>query len=386
MRLLHRRQLGNDGISSADEEEPHGLGSRSKWSNNGAPYRGVHASGSTTPAPPPAHGHDRAPAPSATVLAVVVLVIFCCAEGSPDPPGWLLKPLAMTGLVYLGLKLLTFKRWGDEHRAVPRFLACFLAMLVELSVENGMVWLVSASDTRKYDNVPGLQDNVELAIRWAGQQHPRLWWAARAKWVNTKHFLGALLALAFSPLWDQVPFSGFGLMSRAVLTIAASRVLRMACFMCTVLPNPQPGCYARRFPPVPATAWETIKAGYTTIRGFGGCNDLIFSGHAAFWVLAPLALQSYAPRPRWAVGLLWIALVQACIRDVVDRQHYSVDMLLAVVVTWGVWNALAWVYPHTQPLPRRKPGAAADKPHPLVLGLIAACLLVAGVIVIGGKA
>lgn len=57
----------------------------------------------------------------------------------------------------------------------------------------------------------------------------------------------------------QVPYSGFGMMSRVVLTIAASRVLRVASFMCTVLPNPRPGCYARRFPPVPDGLWETIK-------------------------------------------------------------------------------------------------------------------------------
>jgi DNA mismatch repair protein MutS2 len=65
-------------------------------------------------------------------------------------------------------------------------------------------------------------------------------------------------------------------MSRVVLTIAFSRVLRIACFMTTVLPNPVPNCYNRRFPPVPRGAWAVIKAGYTHIRGFGGCNDLIF--------------------------------------------------------------------------------------------------------------
>jgi len=91
----------------------------------------------------------------------------------------------------------------------------------------------------------------------------------------------------------QVSFSGFGLMSRVVATIAASRLIRVVCFMSTVLPNPKPGCYSRRFPPVPDSAWGIIKAGYTTIRGFGGCNDLIFSGHGAFWVLAPLAHMAY---------------------------------------------------------------------------------------------
>ncbi len=69
-------------------------------------------------------------------------------------------------------------------------------------------------------------------------------------------------------------------MSRVVLTICCSRILRMACFMVTVLPNPVPNCYVRRFPPVPRTAWGIIRAGYTQLRGFGGCNDLIFSGYA----------------------------------------------------------------------------------------------------------
>jgi DNA mismatch repair protein MutS2 len=81
---------------------------------------------------------------------------------------------------------------------------------------------------------------------------------------------------SFTVVSVQVPYSGFGLMSRVVLTIAFSRVLRIACFMTTVLPNPVPNCYNRRFPPVPRDAWAVIKAGYTHIRGFGGCNDLIF--------------------------------------------------------------------------------------------------------------
>ena len=32
-----------------------------------------------------------------------------------------------------------------------------MLMVVELSVENCVVWLVSASDLRKYEYVPGLQ-------------------------------------------------------------------------------------------------------------------------------------------------------------------------------------------------------------------------------------
>eukprot|EP00198_Chlamydomonas_reinhardtii_P000275 XP_001689610.1 predicted protein [Chlamydomonas reinhardtii] len=326
-------------------------------------------------------------------------------------------------VLLLGWRLLRFRRWRDETAQVPRFLVCFLVMLAELTIENCVVWLVSASDLRKYEQVPGLQDNVEIAVRAAAGACPALAAALALPAATVLHFLAALLALAFSVLWDQVPYSGFGMFSRVVLTIAASRVLRMACFMCTVLPNPRPGCYSRRFPPVPATAWETVMAGYTTIRGFGGCNDLIFSGHGAFWVLAPLAFRTYYPaapsrmlpagllaalRRRWlllpaalqrvwrllpglrlrlSTAVLWLALTHASLRDVLDRQHYSVDMLLAVVVTWAVWDWLEWVYPAGRvALPRRPTGSPPDPLNPAVLALILVCLGVAGVIVIGGKA
>jgi hypothetical protein len=62
-------------------------------------------------------------------------------------------------------------------------------------------------------------------------------------------------------------------------------------------------------------------------------------------------------------------------------------MLLAVVVTWAMWDWLAWVYPADEAvLPRRPPGSPRDPLNPGVVGLIMACLIVAGIIVIGGKA
>ncbi|EFJ40148.1 hypothetical protein VOLCADRAFT_121755 [Volvox carteri f. nagariensis] len=283
-------------------------------------------------------------------------------------PGSPMKAAAILGALLLARRILIFRRWRDEHMHVPRFILCFVVMVLELSVENGVVWLVSAWDQRKYDNVPGLQDNVAISVRALSALSPAVRWLAAARAANILHFLAALLMLAFSVLWNQVPYSGFGIMSRVVLTVAASRVLRMACFLSTVLPNPRPGCYRRRFPPVPEGLWDTIKLGYTTIRGFGGCNDLIFSGHGAFWVLAPLAFRTYYPGRRVCVWVLWLALAQACVKDVVDEQHYSVDMLLAVVVTWAVWDWLAWVYPAEESvLPHRPAGAPADKINPAVV-------------------
>jgi DNA mismatch repair protein MutS2 len=94
--------------------------------------------------------------------------------------------------------------------------------------------------------------------------------------------------------------------------------------------------------------------------------------------------QTYYPN-RFSTALLWIALVQTSIRDVIDKQHYSVDMFLAVVVTWAVWTWLRWVYPESQPLQKRPEGAAADKPNALVLTLVGVGLLTAAIAVFVAK-
>lgn len=176
------------------------------------------------------------------------------------------------------------------------------------------------------------------------------------------------------------------MMARFCATIALGRWLRIACFLTTVLPSPRPGCYARRFPPPPDSAWETLKVGLLTLRGTGGCNDLIFSGHGAFWTLTPLLLGSYYPRGRAALCLVWAALVQSSVRDFLERMHYSVDMLLAVVCTWASWTWLGWVYPEARPLQKRPEGAAPDARNPFVLGVIAFSLLTATVIIFVAKA
>lgn len=35
-------------------------------------------------------------------------------------------------------------------------------------------------------------------------------------------------------------------------------------------------CFRKRFPPPPDTWWGILAVGMWQLRGFGGCNDLIF--------------------------------------------------------------------------------------------------------------
>jgi len=233
----------------------------------------------------------------------------------------------------------------------------------------------------------GLQDNVERVIRAASDSSA---WAGaffRWRWMETLPFLFAFLAVAVSPLWDQVPYSGFGIASRMTLTMALSRLIRCACFMSTILPNPRPGCYRRKYPRLPDSAWEVLLVPWMRKLSFsGGCNDLIFSGHCGAWALTPLVIQTYYPGHRGCVLLMWVSLAQTAARDVLERFHYSVDMILAVLCVSAVWTWLAPVYPETEMVPERRRASPPDRVSPGLLLVVAAsvCFGPAVVIAFGG--
>jgi DNA mismatch repair protein MutS2 len=222
---------------------------------------------------------------------------------------------------------------------------------------------------------------VEIAASWAFRRHPALRAALLDGWRVDMHWLlYCFLALCLSVLWDQVPYSGFGMGARFMDTVAWAHALRTAAFLVTVLPNPRRGCYARNFPPVHPTLREFLAYGFSAKRGTG-CNDLVISGHGVVYAAVPLALQTFYPAPyQWPAALAWAAVAKLCLQEVVDRTHYSVDMLLAVAVTALVWAWRAPVLPQGATWRRRRAGAPAD---PLARGLVAAVVGIFALVLVG---
>ncbi|PNH00462.1 hypothetical protein TSOC_013713, partial [Tetrabaena socialis] len=74
------------------------------------------------------------------VAAAIFLAQPCLALLAPGAlaavPGAAVRAVAALGALLLARRLLCFPRWRDEHAHVPRFTACFLAMLAELAMEN----------------------------------------------------------------------------------------------------------------------------------------------------------------------------------------------------------------------------------------------------------
>lgn len=74
----------------------------------------------------------------------------------------------------------------------------------------------------------------------------------------------------------QIPYSGFAVASRALLMHCTVRIIRTIGFLSVVMPHPKhPHCFAGKFPAVPEKMSDYILTGISTLKGGGGCNDLI---------------------------------------------------------------------------------------------------------------
>ena len=282
--------------------------------------------------------------------------------------------------VYFIRKLLTFPRWNDELQYCVPFVKAVIYLLVIIVIENFLTWATSASDLHKYEYTP-LQDNVEIVTLWAFQKYPLIKTLILGWQADMHILLYAFVGLCLSVIWDQVPYSGFGMGARFMDVITWTHWLRTAAFMITVLPNPKPHCYYKNFPPVPSSVWEFIAIGFGKKRG-SGCNDLVISGHGVVYAAVPLAITTfYRPADRRLRGIVsflsWGAVTKLCLQEVVDKTHYSVDMLLAVACTALIWKWREEVYPATALVKQRRQGSKADPvPRTLIALTVGVLILV----------
>lgn len=97
------------------------------------------------------------------------------------------------------------------------------------------------------------------------------------------------------------------------------------------------------------------------------------------YATVPLALSEYCGGP--AAFAAWAAVVKLCLQETLEKTHYSVDMLLAVVLAALVWRnggGREW----DAMLAKREPGAPRD---PLPLKALAAVFGIIAIVFVGVK-
>jgi hypothetical protein len=303
---------------------------------------------------------------------------------------------------------------------LPRCFGAFCLLLLEMFVENFAVFVVSATDVKRYDYV-SLQDNVRIlvlrlmerssVVQRAIVKFPG--WEFHAYVAAFVALLGVAFCSAFFFSSSKRLVSGFGIAYRFFAATAATRALRVVAFLLTVMPSPRPTCFMRRFqePPTDWLGW--IKVGLYKVRSGGGCNDLVISGHgimtsavvfAATEYLPVISVGADEPQPAAAsrsrfftlainglvASLFYLPLLHTSVVAVVERHHYSVDMFLAFVITRLVWNRTRELYCNSKVTPAFPEGSGGSggqrtwSPMAAVVLFVGATAVLSAIVVVGG--
>jgi PAP2 superfamily C-terminal len=243
-----------------------------------------------------------------------------------------------------------------------------LFLTVVLLLDNFSVWVVAATYEPGIQGTPEpLQDNGQIVQNFLMshifQLSKRHVVKIRAI-LNVQWALTASLSVTFGVLDLQMVQrrTVWGITLRALLMLAALRVIRVISFMLTVLPSQNPNCYRQRFPPPPKDWMSWIEVGMRP-QSHGGCNDLIVSGHATVLTTFACMITSTSGHLLLSIAVWSMLAIDFCL-EVYEGFHYSVDMWLGALIgsmMWRILSPLEKVDSHVQAAKTLKPLSSIKK-------------------------
>ncbi|TMW87751.1 hypothetical protein EJD97_019526 [Solanum chilense] len=319
-------------------------------------------------------------------------------------PAWhdRLQPVLWTILAIAAIIRVPFyKHWSSELRSAIPFIFAMLFLLSALLFEAISVRSVTAVLGLEWNSdASPLPDVGQWLVLSLNEKLPQtVVNILRARIIGLHHFLMLFIMLAFSVLFESVEAPGLGLGARFMFTMGIGRLLRAITFISTILPSARPWCASARFlvPQHPhpwaqkyyvpyatdsnairnvinwdtayadpgeydpefrpdwgsmsflidflrPTAPEGSSAWYHLLKkASGGCNDLIYSGHMLVAVLTAMAwTEAYGG---YSSALIWIFVIHSAQREIRERHHYSVDVVVAIYVGIMLWKMTGLFWP-----------------------------------------
>ncbi|KAK8944627.1 hypothetical protein KSP39_PZI007682 [Platanthera zijinensis] len=311
-----------------------------------------------------------------------------------------LQPALWIALAVAAISRVPFYRhWAEELRAAIPFLASILFMLSALLYEALSVRFVTAVlGLDWHRSASPLPDTGQWLLLALNEKLPQMVVdILRAHIAGLHHFLMLFIMLGFSVLFNSIRAPGLGLAARYMFTMAVGRLLRAITFVSTILPSVRPWCASSRFAvaahPHPwaqkyyvpyasdadaiyrlirsdtnfATAKEypveyrpnwgkmsflinilrpNFSEGSTWYhllkKAGGGCNDLMYSGHMLVAVLTAMAwMEAYGG---WTSAFIWFLVLHSAQREIRERHHYSVDVIVAIYVGILLWRMTGFIW------------------------------------------
>jgi hypothetical protein len=153
------------------------------------------------------------------------------------------------------------------------------------------------------------------------------------------------------PIFNTNPFKKTYILTiwfRMMMTVGVSVIMRSFSFLSTSLPGPAYHCRINSVNYNPPTGIKDILFTFDTMSG---CGDLIFSGHTNI-ILIQIILIFYYGRSfisRKIMIVIYILMTSLTILIlfliIIARNHYTVDVLIALYITPLLFHFLLYQFP-----------------------------------------
>ncbi|KAF9147567.1 hypothetical protein BG015_010775 [Linnemannia schmuckeri] len=121
---------------------------------------------------------------------------------------------------------------------------------------------------------------------------------------------------------------------RCLWVIGSLSVFRALTISVTTLPSPKEECR----PSLKYGFWDMLVIAIQMIPGtVEACTDDIFSGHTVFMVSCAIQWRLYC-KNKWVTYFSYLYISVGLYFVVATRLHYTVDVVLAIVLTYGFWS------------------------------------------------
>ncbi|KAF9438351.1 hypothetical protein BGZ76_008493 [Entomortierella beljakovae] len=121
---------------------------------------------------------------------------------------------------------------------------------------------------------------------------------------------------------------------RVFWVVGTLSVYRAITLTVTTMPTPKEGC-------VPSTTTDFGEMFLIALQMIPGtvqaCTDDIFSGHTVFMVTCAIQWRLYC-KNKWVTYFSYIYITVGLYFVVATRLHYTVDVVLAIFITYAVWS------------------------------------------------
>ncbi|KAF9328535.1 hypothetical protein BG006_008296 [Podila minutissima] len=121
---------------------------------------------------------------------------------------------------------------------------------------------------------------------------------------------------------------------RVMWVVGTLSVYRALTLSVTTLPTPKKGCS----PATKTGFWDMFWIALQMIPGtVQACTDDIFSGHTTFMVTCAIQWRLYC-KNKWVTYFSYCYITVGLYFVVATRLHYTVDVVLAIFITYAVWS------------------------------------------------